>query len=144
MLQSISDTKRTIMHPFLFTNSAKRELVSICTHYAEYTKLQLTFLTLQPCLHHSSNTSKYFCLLFSVKCTFFLWFLWLDNWIWKWDIECLCTISLDSDIRQTWPDWIGSYRYRLEYEASNQFLIFHEIMWTSLNGRESEKRRNEF
>ena len=27
-----SDTKRTLMHLFLFTNSAQRELVSICTH----------------------------------------------------------------------------------------------------------------
>ena len=26
-----SDIKRTLMHPFLFTNSAQRELVSICT-----------------------------------------------------------------------------------------------------------------
>ena len=26
-----SDTKRTLMHLFLFTNSAQRELVSICT-----------------------------------------------------------------------------------------------------------------
>ena len=31
MLLTSSDTKRTLMHPFLFTNSAQRELVSICT-----------------------------------------------------------------------------------------------------------------
>ena len=31
MLLNSSDTKRTLMHPFLFTNSAQRELVSICT-----------------------------------------------------------------------------------------------------------------
>ena len=29
---SSSDTKRTLMHLFLFTNSAQRELVLICTH----------------------------------------------------------------------------------------------------------------
>ena len=31
MLFTSSDTKRTLMHLFLFTNSAQRELVSICT-----------------------------------------------------------------------------------------------------------------
>ena len=31
MLLTISDTKRTLVHLFLFTNSAQRELVSICT-----------------------------------------------------------------------------------------------------------------
>jgi len=31
MLLTSSDTKRSLMHPFLFTNSAQRELVSICT-----------------------------------------------------------------------------------------------------------------
>ena len=31
MLLSSSDTRRTLMHLFLFTNSAHRELVSICT-----------------------------------------------------------------------------------------------------------------
>ena len=33
MLFTSSVTKRTLMHLFLFTNSAQRELVSICTHY---------------------------------------------------------------------------------------------------------------
>ena len=32
MLLTSSDTKRTLMHLFLFTNFAQRELVSICTH----------------------------------------------------------------------------------------------------------------
>ena len=40
MLLTSSDTKRTLRHLFLFTNSAQRELVSICT------QLQLTFLAL--------------------------------------------------------------------------------------------------
>ena len=31
MLLTSSDTKRTLMHLFLFTNSGERELVSICT-----------------------------------------------------------------------------------------------------------------
>jgi len=31
MLLTSSDTKRTLMHLFLFTKSAQRELVSICT-----------------------------------------------------------------------------------------------------------------
>ena len=31
MLLTSSDTKRTLMHLFLFTNSVQRELVSICT-----------------------------------------------------------------------------------------------------------------
>ena len=38
MLLTSSDTKRTLMHLSLFTNSAQRELVSICTH--EYTRPQ--------------------------------------------------------------------------------------------------------
>ena len=45
MILSSSDTKRTLMHLFLFTNYAKRELVSM---YAEYTRPQLTFLALVP------------------------------------------------------------------------------------------------
>ena len=43
MLLTSSDTKRTLMHLSLFTNSAQREL------YAEYTRPQLTFLALHPC-----------------------------------------------------------------------------------------------
>ena len=31
MLLTSSDTKQTLMHLFLFTNSVQRELVSICT-----------------------------------------------------------------------------------------------------------------
>ena len=31
ILLTSSDTKRTLMHPFLFTNSAQREQVSMCT-----------------------------------------------------------------------------------------------------------------
>ena len=38
MLLTSLDTKRTLMHLFLFTNSAQRELVSICM------QLQLNFL----------------------------------------------------------------------------------------------------
>ena len=44
MLLSSSDTRRTLVHLFLFTNSAQRELVSICT------RPQFTFLALVPCL----------------------------------------------------------------------------------------------
>ena len=44
MLLTSSDTKRTLMHLLLFTNSAQRELVSICTQ--RYTQPQLTFLAL--------------------------------------------------------------------------------------------------
>ena len=44
---SSSDTRRLLMHLFLFTNSAQRELVSICT------QLQLTFLALKPCFKGS-------------------------------------------------------------------------------------------
>jgi len=50
MLLTSWHTKRTRMHLFLFTNSAKRELVSICTQYAEYTQPQLTFLASHPCV----------------------------------------------------------------------------------------------
>ena len=33
LLLTSLDTKRILMHLFLFTNSAQRELVSMCTHY---------------------------------------------------------------------------------------------------------------
>ena len=47
MLLTSSDTKRTLRHLFLLTNSAQRELVSICTQI-----LQLTFLAfLQNVVH---------------------------------------------------------------------------------------------
>ena len=36
MLLSSSDTKRTLMHLFLFTTSAQRELASICTQSIRY------------------------------------------------------------------------------------------------------------
>ena len=42
-------TRRTLMHLFLFTNIARRELVS--NMYAENTQQQLTFLTLLPWMH---------------------------------------------------------------------------------------------
>ena len=47
MILTSSDTKRTLMHLFLITNSAQRELVSIYM-YAEYTQLQLNSLALVP------------------------------------------------------------------------------------------------
>ena len=43
MLLSSTDTKRTLMHLFLFTKSAQRELVSICV---QSKRPQLTFLAL--------------------------------------------------------------------------------------------------
>ena len=47
ILLSSSDTRRTLMHLFLFTNSAQKELGSIW-----YTQLQLTFLALKPWWYH--------------------------------------------------------------------------------------------
>ena len=45
MLLTYSDTKRTLMHLFLFTNSAQRELVSICTQSIYFPSS--TFLTVR-------------------------------------------------------------------------------------------------
>ena len=45
MLLTSSDSKRTLMHLFLFTNSAQRELVSMD---AEYIRPRSTFLALHP------------------------------------------------------------------------------------------------
>ena len=45
MLLSSTDTKRTLMHLFLFTKSAQREMVSI---RAQSMRPQLTFLALVP------------------------------------------------------------------------------------------------
>ena len=42
MLLTSSDTKQTLMHLFLFTNSAQRELVSICISNTDF-KLFLMF-----------------------------------------------------------------------------------------------------
>ena len=47
-LLTSSDTKRTLMHVFLFTHSVKLELVSTFNMYPEYTQPQLTFLALVP------------------------------------------------------------------------------------------------
>ena len=46
-----SDTKRTLMHLFLFTNSAQSLALGGTSFnmYAEYTRPQLTFLALHPC-----------------------------------------------------------------------------------------------
>ena len=44
MLLTSSDTKRTLMHPFLFTKRTGFNM------YAEYTRPQLTFLALYPWL----------------------------------------------------------------------------------------------
>ena len=49
-LLSTKDTKRTLMHLFLFTNSAQRELVSICTesiHNCNCTQLSINIYGLQ-------------------------------------------------------------------------------------------------
>ena len=46
MLLTSSDTKRKLMHLFLFTNSAQKR--TGFNTYAEYTRPQLTFLALHP------------------------------------------------------------------------------------------------
>ena len=43
MLLISSDTKRTLMHLFLFTNSAQRELISKCTHSIRNCNYIITF-----------------------------------------------------------------------------------------------------
>ena len=58
MLLSSSDTRRTLMHLFLFTKSAQRELVSISTQ----SNTQLTFLALLPWFEYSLS------LMISVNC----------------------------------------------------------------------------
>ena len=45
MLLTSSDTKRTLMHLFLFTNSAHRELVSICTQSIRYSAINFPCIT---------------------------------------------------------------------------------------------------
>ena len=51
MLLTSSDTKRTRTYLFLFTNSAQRELVSICAQ--SNMQLQITFLALYPWSYYS-------------------------------------------------------------------------------------------
>ena len=50
MLLTSSDTEHTMMHLFLFTKSAQKR--TGFNMYAEYTRLQLTFLALHPCEDH--------------------------------------------------------------------------------------------
>ena len=74
MLLTSSDTKRTLMHLFLFKNSAhKRTGYNV---YAEYTRPQLTFLALHPWLipflHCAKYTSNSVLLLQEIK-RFHLW-----------------------------------------------------------------------
>ena len=60
MLLSSSDTKRTLMHPFLFTNTSQRELVSICTqsiHNCNYLSLHY-YIGLSD---HNSETPEPIC-----------------------------------------------------------------------------------
>jgi len=51
ILLTSSDTKRTLMHLLLFTNSAQRELVSICTQSIH----NRNWLSLPYILEHGSN-----------------------------------------------------------------------------------------
>ena len=54
MLLTSSDTKRTLMHLFLFTNSSQRELVSICTQSIhDRNKLSLPYIL--DCMHTRQN-----------------------------------------------------------------------------------------
>ena len=54
MLLTSSDTKRTLMHLFLFTNSSQRELVSIWTHSIhDRNKLSLPYIL--DCMHTRQN-----------------------------------------------------------------------------------------
>ena len=57
MLLSSSHTKRTLTHLFLFTNSAQRELVSLCTQ--SILNMQLTFLALHSWHTHSSRRQSW-------------------------------------------------------------------------------------
>ena len=58
MLLTSSDTKQTQMLIFFFTNSAQREMVSMCT------QLQITFIALKPCIWRGLNI--YFLFTFSL------------------------------------------------------------------------------
>ena len=84
MLLTSSDTKRTLMHLFLFKNSAhKRTGYNV---YAEYTRPQLTFLALHPWLipflHCAKYTSNSVLLLQEIK-RFHLWPVLEKGWIYS-------------------------------------------------------------
>ena len=79
-----SDTKRTLMHLFLFTNSAQRELVSICTQSIHNrNKLSLPYILgsnnlvfLFTCWH--KHVFKSFIYFFTFYLNEFV-----DRWIWS-------------------------------------------------------------
>ena len=98
------------MHLFLFTNSAQRGVGFYM--YAEYTKLQLTFLTLQPwyilyiiCEHLNELYSVHIELLYRLKGTdkksfrdeysgsIFLWKNCAVNFFFKMSYQALCIIK---------------------------------------------------
>ena len=56
LLFSSDTTRRTLMHLFLFTNSAQRTGFNM---YAEYKQPQLTFLALVPCHHPMRDESVF-------------------------------------------------------------------------------------
>jgi len=71
MLSTSSDTKRTLMHLFFFTNSAQRELVSICTQ-SEYMQMQLSYLALYPCIYLSIYLYIYLSFYLSIYLSIYL------------------------------------------------------------------------
>ena len=83
LLLTTSDTKRTLMLLFLFTNSAQRELVSICTQSMR----NCNYLSLHYNLGNKSSAidnDDFFCYMKLIIFNFgFLWFFLLPLLIWK-------------------------------------------------------------
>ena len=67
MLLTSSDTKRTLMHLFLFTNSAQKR--TGFNMYAEYARPQLTFFALHPYLEGTENLYQIVILEIYYLCT---------------------------------------------------------------------------
>ena len=115
MLLTSSDTWRTLMHLFLFTNSAQRELVSICMQSICNCIITLKVVTF---IHTSCPWSNLYTTLHVQVVTFMPHFMSQDLYIWIYFISIPCpfdgffkfpvmtlTYLLNSqDLKYTWSN----------------------------------------
>ena len=98
MLLSSSDTKRTLMHLFLFTNSNQRELVSICTQSIhDRNKLSLHYIIDLSHFNMCKRVENMHFLISSAKLSFHG--AWIVLWDWRkhlkmWKLLMLITIHV--------------------------------------------------
>ena len=108
MLLTSSDTKWTLMHLFLFTNSAQKE--TGFNMYAEYTRPQLTFLALHPWLTESAQIPHLRHLELLVNYMGDQYNFWMA---WHKSLDCICL--------EVW------YMYMFNCELKNLFIFLRNF-----------------